>query len=77
MSYYTQEQGSLPIKLVTVPPHSRQTIMVNQDAGADYQLSVRVRVASGPDIVVERPMYFNFRGWTGGHDVVGYMPEGS
>ncbi|OFW58976.1 MAG: hypothetical protein A2W01_10185 [Candidatus Solincola sediminis] len=77
LSYYTQEQGSLPIKLVTVPPHSRQTIMVNQDAGADYQLSVRVRVASGPDIVVERPMYFNFRGWTGGHDVVGYMPEGS
>jgi hypothetical protein len=26
-------------------------------------------------VIVERPMYFNFQGkWTGGHDVVGYVP---
>ena len=77
LSYYTQEQGSLPIKQATVPAHSRRTIMVNEDAGPNYQLSVRVRVTSGPNIVVERPMYFSFRGWDGGHDVVGYMPEGA
>jgi hypothetical protein len=46
--------------------------MVNEDAGPDYQLSTRVRVTKGPSIIVERPMYFIFRGWDGGHDVVGY-----
>ncbi len=33
-----------------------------------------LRVTSGPDIVAERPMYFDFYGWDGGHDVVGYVP---
>ncbi len=55
-----------------MPAGARQTVFVNDDAGSGYQLSARLEVTAGPDIVVERPMYFNFRGWTGGHDVVGF-----
>ncbi|MEW6554145.1 MAG: DUF5719 family protein [Actinomycetota bacterium] len=58
-----------------VPARSRYTIAVNQDAGSDLQLSCGVRVSSGPPIIAERPMYFDYNGaWTGGHDVVGFRP---
>ena len=75
VTYYTQEEGVLPGREVMVPPRTRVTILANQHAGPDYQLSSRVRVTSGPGIVVERPMYFAYgAGWDGGHDVVGYVP---
>jgi len=75
VTYYTQEAGALPAETVTVPAGTRATLMVNQHAGPDYQLSTRVRVTTGTDIVVERPMYFDYgSGWPGGHDVVGYVP---
>jgi hypothetical protein len=73
ITYYTQEAGVLPARQVTVPANTRVTLLVNQDAGPDYQLSTRVRVTSGPDVVAERPMYFVYgSGWDGGHDVIGY-----
>jgi hypothetical protein len=72
ITYYTQEAGALPTVTVPVPARTRNTIMVNDSAGADYQLSTGIRVTSGPNIVVERPMYFNFSIYEGGHDVVGY-----
>jgi Tol biopolymer transport system component len=73
--YLTQESGALATREITIPANKRTTIRVNDDAGPDYQLSVSLRVISGPSIVAERPMYFNFNGvWDGGHDVVGYMP---
>ncbi len=31
-------------------------------------------MTSDQPVIVERPMYFNFIGLTGGHDVVGYTP---
>ncbi|OFW56336.1 MAG: hypothetical protein A2Y75_03815 [Candidatus Solincola sediminis] len=69
--YYTQEAGALPARSLVVPAKTRATVMVNNNAGADYQLSTVVRVISGPGIVVERPMYFNYgSGWDGGHDIV-------
>jgi len=75
VTYYTQEEGALPIREVTVPARTRVTILVNDHAGPDFQLSTRVQVTSGPGIVVERPMYFNYKGvWDGGHDVVGFRP---
>jgi hypothetical protein len=75
ITYYTQEEGELPSRQVTIPTHTRVTVPVNSDAGSGYQLSTRVRVVSGPDVVVERPMYFVYGpGWDGGHDVVGYVP---
>ncbi len=75
LDYYTQEHGALDPRQVEVPAKSRVTLYVNDSAGPNLQLSTRVRVLSGPPIVVERPMYFNYDGvWSGGHDAVGYVP---
>jgi hypothetical protein len=75
VTYLTQEAGALAPKTVKVGANSRVTILVNSDAGPNYQLSTKLLVTSGPGIVAERPMYFDFNGWDGGHDVVGYAPE--
>jgi photosystem II stability/assembly factor-like uncharacterized protein len=74
LTYLTQEAGALPPKTVTIPPKSRLTLMVNEQAGENYQLSTKVKVLSGPGIIAERPMYFDSNGWNGGHVVVGYTP---
>jgi photosystem II stability/assembly factor-like uncharacterized protein len=72
ITYFTQEKGELPDRIVTVPSNKRVNLFVNDNAGAGYQLSCRLRVVSGPGIVAERPMYFDYgAGWTGGHCVVG------
>ncbi|NPV58670.1 MAG: hypothetical protein HPY75_03275 [Actinobacteria bacterium] len=74
ITYLTQEAGQLPARTEAVPAGTRVTLWVNDHAGAGYQLSARLRVLSGPGIVAERPMYFSWNGWDGGHDVVGYAP---
>jgi hypothetical protein len=74
ITYLTQEAGPLQARTITVPARTRRTVMVNDDAGQNYQLSTRVKVLSGPGVVVERPMYFIYNGWDGGHDVVGFTP---
>ncbi len=73
VDYYVAGAGTRS-ETVAVPANSRVTISTNQQAGIDLQLSCALRVLSGPDIVVERPMYFNYNGWDGGHDVMGYAP---
>ncbi len=72
VTYLTQEAGALAPRTVNIPAHSRITLLVNEHAGQGYQLSVWMAVTSGPAIVAERPMYFNYNGWDGGHDVVGF-----
>lgn len=57
----------------TVSADSRLTVNVNQDAGPNQDISARV--SSDNPMIVERPMYFDYNGWTGGHDVVGYVPQ--
>jgi hypothetical protein len=52
---------SLPVQ---VKAHSRTTVGWGQDVSA--------RVRTTASIIVERPMYFDLHGWTGGHDVVGF-----
>ncbi len=74
ITYLTQEAGALVAKTTIVPANSRITVLVNANCGGSYSLSARIRVTSGPGIIVERPMYFNYLGWDGGHDVVGYTP---
>ncbi len=71
ITYYPQ--GGTPITgaSLTVAANSRATVFVNSDAGQGLQLCAGVQVNSGPEIVVERPMYFNYSGWTGGHDALG------
>ena len=59
----------------TVPPTSRLTVDVNLQVGPDRDVSTRVE--SDRPLVVERPLYFLFRGaWEGGHDVVGAVEPG-
>jgi len=64
---------------LTVPASSRSTVVVKDTLGvgddAAHDFSARVECTNGMDIVCERPMYFNYKGvWTGGHDVVGFIP---
>jgi Family of unknown function (DUF5719) len=71
ITYYTTS-GQANNKPWTVSANSRLTINVNQDAGANQDISAKV--SSDKPIIVERPMYFDYNGWTGGHDVVGFAP---
>ena len=72
LTYFTQEQGKLGPKPLILPARSRVTVLVNENAGAGLQLSSQVHVVSGPQVVAERPIYFDYGGRDGGHDVVGY-----
>jgi hypothetical protein len=51
----------------SVAPHSRQTVLVNQEVGPDKDVSARV--TSNVPIVVERPTYYNYHGALPGGDV--------
>jgi hypothetical protein len=70
---YYPEGGSPFATSHEVSPNSRYTVMVNGDAGQGKSISAEV--SSNSPIICERPMYFIFNGvWTGGHDVVGFVP---
>jgi len=69
---YLLQSGAELVRTHTVMANSRYTLSVNLDAGPDESLSARVE--SDMPIVCERPMYFDFNGLPGGHDVVGYTP---
>ncbi|MDD3719607.1 MAG: hypothetical protein PHP28_13215 [Actinomycetota bacterium] len=71
---YYPEGGGTPIvkDQPTVAANSRYTVYVNWDAGENLPISAEVM--SSKPVIVERPMYFDFRGLTGGHDVVGFIP---
>ncbi len=56
-------------KTYLAPAGRRTSAFVNQEAGVG--LDVSAHVYSTTPIVVERPMYFNYGGWTGGSDVMG------
>ncbi|GHO53294.1 S53 family peptidase [Ktedonobacter robiniae] len=70
------------VKSYTVSPSSRFTVNVNGELGLDsrtqYAISTIVQVTSGPGIVAERPMYFNYRGIiSSGTDVLGASNPGT
>ena len=72
INYYTTS-GQVITKSWTVKANTRLTVSANTDVGPDQDISAKV--VSDKPIIVERPMYFNFQGvWTGGHDVVGFVP---
>jgi hypothetical protein len=63
-----REQG------MTIQPLSRKTIDVNAFLGPGQDVSALV--TSDSDIVVERPVYFDYHGaWTGGHAVMGFRAD--
>jgi hypothetical protein len=70
---YFTASGQVITKQWTVKANTRLTVSANGDVGANQDISTRV--SSDKPIIVERPMYFDFNGWTGGHDVVGFVPS--
>lgn len=81
VTYLFQSRSSVTIAH-SVPASTRATINVNQDLGirpTDPQqpISAIVQVTSGPGIVVERPMYFNFKGIQSGTDAIGATTPGT
>jgi hypothetical protein len=71
--------GTTDSETLTVPKNSRSTVAVRNKLGegddAAHDFSAKVECTNGHDIIAERPMYFNYKGaWTGGHDVVGFVP---
>ncbi len=71
ISYFTTS-AQVITREWTVTANTRLTVNVNSDVGADQDISAQVY--SDEPIIVERPMYFDYNGWTGGHDVAGYAP---
>lgn len=62
---YVLSGGSEQQQDVEVPPASRSTVNVNATVGSGREVSARV--VSDSTVVVERPMYFDYKGKTGGH----------
>ena len=68
---YMFSDGTTKDASYSVPANSRYTVDVNSEVGPNKELSLKVLFDS-PNLVAERPMYFNYNGkWTGGHDAVG------
>ena len=72
---YFMADGTRKTQNLTLVPHSRSTVIPSDiigsgDVGHDF--SSKVESTNGKNIIVERPMYFNYNNaWTGGSDVMG------
>lgn len=80
VTYLFQSRSAVTI-IHTVPASSRFTINVNQDlniapSAPQQAISAVVQVTGGPNIVAERPMYFNFKGIASGTDALGANSPG-
>jgi hypothetical protein len=73
ITYYPQGGGTPITRTHSVGANTRFNIPVNVDAGSNFSISAKLTFTQ--PVIVERPMYFNYNGaWSGGHDVVGYVP---
>ncbi|MHB8895965.1 MAG: hypothetical protein ACYC99_12435 [Candidatus Geothermincolia bacterium] len=61
---------------MTVAPNARSTVApINKlGSGNDAAHDFSTMITSDQPVIAERPMYFDYRGWTGGSCVVGYGP---
>ena len=64
---YLFPDGTDKEQTVEVPAFFRSTVNVNEAVEAGKEVSVKIE--SDLPIVAERPMYFIYNGWDGGHDV--------
>jgi hypothetical protein len=70
ITYYPS--SGAPIKRTwVVGANSRVTVNVNQGAGPNKDLATEV--SSDQPVVTECPVYFDYLGWDGGHDVMGFI----
>ncbi len=70
---YMLSSGENRVQEIQVTARSRYTVDVNGFLGPGRDSSAVV--TSDRDIVVERPMYFDYHGkWNGGHNVMGLGP---
>ena len=72
---YARADGTSDEQKVQVAAASRLTISPKARLGeadsAAFDFSTRIACTNGQQIVAERPMYFDYKGCTGGSDVVG------
>lgn len=66
---YMYRGGGGTTQYLRVGPATRETVYVNGVVGPNKEVSAKV--TSDQFIIAERPMYFNFNGINGGHNVVG------
>lgn len=64
------ESGNPVEYAIDVEPRKRSTVKVADIVGRNHDVSAQI--SSDQPVVAERPMYFDYNGWTGGHDVVGF-----
>ncbi|MBU4174273.1 MAG: hypothetical protein KJ686_05135, partial [Actinobacteria bacterium] len=78
---YMKGDGTTEEQLITVDETSRSTVVVKDTLGeandAAHDFSAKVESTNRVGIIAERPIYFNYQGytqlnWPGGHDVVGF-----
>ena len=72
---YLKGDGESIAQNVLVGARTRSTVHPSDLLGsaddAAHDFSIKLECTNGQQIVAERPMYFSYRGWDGGHDVVG------
>ncbi len=73
---YSLGDGRTKTQDLTVPAHSRRTVHPPDILGTGdnpaHDFSAKVESTNGRPIIAERPMYFDYMGWTGGSCVLGY-----
>lgn len=78
---YMKGDGTIQTQKVNVPKNSRSTVTprlvlgTGDDAAHDF--SAKIECTNAKQILVERPMYFNYKGWDDGHDAVGAPTTGT
>lgn len=76
LTFDFQVNGQVITKTASVAAHSRATFNVRDLLGVNgVDCAVHVK-SSGALIIVERPMYFSYKGMTGGHDTLGANATG-
>ncbi len=72
---YMKGNGATASQHLMVSKNSRVTVRPSDVLGvyndSAHDFSARVECTNNQQIIAERPMYFDYNGWTGGHDVVG------
>jgi hypothetical protein len=78
----TTEVQEVPVQNQRVTINAKDRLGEADDVAHDFSFKVELKDAPPgarfqDQMIVERPMYFNYKGmWTGGHDVIGGTPPG-